>query len=253
MSESKTPDNTPTVEETSTEETVVEEAPVEEVASAEQPASAEDAAPAEEAAVEAVEEEAAEEAAPAEEAAVEAVEEEAAEEAAPAEEAAVEAVEEEVVEEVTEEAAPSNNVDNNVNFEKEREFFESNKDNIKNRIASLQREVEEERRLSESLASRDVVDSEELNKIRTFLNNNKDEINTLHATTSNLESSIKDLVISNKAKAAQLRANNQEYAELVDSADSKALAAKIKSIRTILSQLEAFLVQEGVQGPNTPN
>ena len=33
----------------------------------------------------------------------------------------------------------------------------------------LCREVEEERRLSESLASRDVVDSEELNKIRELI------------------------------------------------------------------------------------
>lgn len=143
-------------------------------------------------------------------------------------------------------------VDNNVNFEKEREFFENNRDNINNRIASLQREMTEEQNLSETLATRDATDGEELRKIRQFLSSNADEIASLHSTVTELETSLKELVSNNKMKSTELREQSAEYAALVNSDGSKNVAAKIKSIRTILQQLEDFLVREGVQGPNNP-
>ena len=67
-----------------------------------------------------------------------------------------------------------------------------------------------------------------------------------------LNNSLKTLVKSNKAKQDELKSQNEEYASLVNSESARALAGKIKHIRTILGQLEDFLVKEGVQGPKSP-
>ena len=177
------------------------------------------------------------------------------------EEKATPAVEEKAPETPTKEETPAPNVseekptttdDTNVNFEKEREFFNANKDNLKNKIASLQSELEEEKKLAETLHAKDVADDTELNNIRAFLDNNNDEISSLHDVVNNLSNSLKTLVKSNKAKQDELKSQNEEYASLVNSESARALAGKIKHIRTILGQLEDFLVKEGVQGPNSP-
>ena len=142
--------------------------------------------------------------------------------------------------------------DNNVHFEKEKDFFETNKDSLKNKIASLQGELEEEKKLAESLASKDVADDAELINIQTFLTNNSQEIHSLHNVVTNLNTALKELVKNNKAKQEELQKQSEEYASLINSETARALANKIKNIRTILGQLEDFLVKEGVQGPNSP-
>ena len=142
--------------------------------------------------------------------------------------------------------------DSNVNFEKEREFFNTNKDSIKNKIASLQSELEEEKNLSQTLTAKDVADDAELLKIQSFLSDNEGEINSLHDVVTHLNTSLKEMVKNNKEKQEELKNQSEEYASLVDSSTARDLAGKIKNIRTILAQLEDFLVKEGVQGPNSP-
>jgi chromosome segregation ATPase len=143
-------------------------------------------------------------------------------------------------------------VPSNVNFEKERAFFETNKDNLKNKIAYLQSELEEERQLADTLADKDAADDAELANIRQFLNTNSDEISLLHNVVKNINDALKELVKNNKLKQEELKAQNEEYASLVNSDQARNLAGKIKDIRTILGQLEDFLVKEGVQGPKSP-
>ena len=143
-------------------------------------------------------------------------------------------------------------VPSNVNFEKERAFFVTNKDNLKNKIAYLQSELEEERQLSDTLADKDAADDAELANIRQFLNTNSEEISLLHDVVKNINGALKELVKNNKLKQEELKAQNTEYASLVNSDKARDLAGKIKDIRTILGQLEDFLVKEGVQGPKSP-
>ena len=140
----------------------------------------------------------------------------------------------------------------NVNFEKERIFFETNKDNLKNKIASLQSELEEERKLADTLANKDAADDAELAKIRQFLDTNSEEISSLHDVVKNINAALKELVKNNKLKQEELKAQSEEYASLVNSDQARHLAGKIKDIRTVLGQLEDFLVKEGVQGPKSP-
>ena len=140
----------------------------------------------------------------------------------------------------------------NVNFEQERTFFETNKDNLKNKIASLQSELEEERKLADTLANKDAADDAELAKIRQFLETNSEEVNSLHDEVKKINDALKELVKNNKSKQEELKAQSVEYASLVNSDQARHLAGKIKDIRTFIGQLEDFLVKEGVQGPKSP-
>ena len=115
-------------------------------------------------------------------------------------------------------------------------------DNVDEVIADLEQELADEQTLADSLSSS--TTQEKLDEAKAFLEANKDKIATQQARLQTLDSELRQIVTSNKAKVATAA----EYDALVNSADYVALADKLLSIKTLAKGLNTFLVDAGVRG-----
>merc|ERR1712178_326361 len=65
---------------------------------------------------------------------------------------------------------------NNVNFEQEMAFYESNKEMLLNKMVDLENELAEEENLKAVLDKKESLKSDDVEKMEKFINQNKDEI-----------------------------------------------------------------------------
>ena len=142
--------------------------------------------------------------------------------------------------------------DRNVSFEKERLYFETSRDSIRDRIAALQVELGEELRLSKHLAHKRLIDSDDIEVMADFMSGNEKEITSLHATAVTLNAALRAVILSNKTKQKELAEGNAAYMAFISSPIAVELAARIKEMRTLVGRLEHFLVEQGLKGAGSP-
>ncbi len=109
-------------------------------------------------------------------------------------------------------------------------------------IADLEQELADEQTLADNLSNS--TTEEKLAEAKAFLEANKDKIAAQQTRLQSLDSELRQIVTSNKAKVATAA----EYDALVNSADYQELATKLLSIKTLAKGLNTFLVDAGVRG-----
>jgi len=112
-------------------------------------------------------------------------------------------------------------------------------DTVNRKIKELELELQEQIILSKKL---DTNSEEKINTAKTFLKNNKSEIESQFNTLSKLEEDLTLIIEDNKQKQEA----DKEYYKLIKSNEYKILAKNMKNVKTKIKNINNLLIKEGI-------
>ena len=144
--------------------------------------------------------------------------------------------------------SPSDNSDNN--FITIKTKFEQNRETLTERINMMNDELNQEELLSNTLTALEQNLDSEIDKMNKFLNDNEVELENMFNNVESLNKQLRDIVPSNKNREKELNEQNTVLNQLVSSEKFVKLSNNMKNINNTVTELEAFLKEQGVLGKN---